>query len=197
MALALVHLHEQRPFLGRRAAPPGGASAGDVGAWVGAAGTAEGGRLHVSLAPLHSDPTRQRFEADSLASRLELDGGEPWRLVLRYVAEAGAELELERMAVSDGAGGLLRPLPAPGEVAGVADPLAVLLAAPKRLRAGSARTLVLWGDAPGEDAHLEVSAADGALAVPLGPGSVDHSELDGCLARVERFSRLRRAEGEE
>lgn len=193
LALALLHIQERRPGLGRRAQPPAAADGGPVGAWVGSADAPSGGRLQVSLTRLHSDPDRQRFETTSLGRRLQLGKGEPWRLALRHVGDEGADLDLARMVVEDAAGGRLRPLPAPVTGEGVADPLAVLLAAPAHLAAGSARTLVLWGPAPGDAPRLCGLPGSVAPIVSLAPSSVARSELDGTLASIERFARAQPA----
>ena len=71
--------------------------------------------------------------------------------------------------------------------------LAVLLAAPAHLAAGSARTLVLWGPAPGDAPRLCGLPGSVAPIVSLAPSSVARSELDGTLASIERFARAQPA----
>jgi hypothetical protein len=190
LLLAVLHLAERRPGLGRRAQPPRACGGEEVEAWAGSVEVPSGGRLQVNLAPLHSNSDRQRFEAQSLARRLDLGEGEPWRLVLRHVGHPGADLELGGLVVADEGGARLRPLSPPAQTEGIADPLAVLLAAPERLTAGSARTLVLWGPAPSGTPRLGGLGVSGPELVPLVPGSVAGSELDGSLVRIERFARI-------
>lgn len=155
--------HWRQASTGERPEPPTTAEEREVQGWVGSGQPAPGLLLSARLVPLHDEAARQTFDREVLADRLGLGPGEPWRLVLEFVAPTAvaadtSALELMAVAVEDQAGARLgpmfsdRPSPAQGEVV---DPLRALLALPAQsLDVGHAVTLILWGQAPGAGARL-------------------------------------------
>jgi hypothetical protein len=180
------------------AEPPGepepSVEAATVDGWVGAVEAPGGGRLLVRLARLHASELRQAFDRDALARRFELGAGEPWRLVLRLVAEEGTgELALARLAVEDSKGDVLAPIRAALSLApnAIGDPLATLLAPPERLRPGEERSLVLWGGEPAPGGvrltGLEALGERGeALAIALERRALTREPDEMALASLER-----------
>lgn len=140
------------------------------------------GTLVASLAPLHADAGRQRFEREALRAQLALEAGAPWRLCLRWEAEPDAPgIELAQIRVVDDRGDALRSLelaPTPG------DPLRTLLAAPRgALGPGASTQCILWGREPGSGARI---AGVGESELTLRAHALKRSELNLPLARVNR-----------
>ncbi len=117
-----------------------------------------GGRLRVSLDPLHEDPRRQVFDGVALAERLGLGEGAPWMLRIETGGDA-PRAALEGVQVIDVEGACLMPI-----LAGVSptddvvqDPLRGLFhpTAPTALL--PRWEVVLWGRAPAEGGRLECS----------------------------------------
>lgn len=129
-------------------------------------GTGEfaGGTLEAWLAPLHEEPSLQRFRAQSLRTRYELPAGEPWRLWLAL--RGGSELALSELTLLV-AGAALPPLGELAHGATATDPLRTLLSAcPKRLEPDADTALALWGTLE-EDARPELVLAAGEARVRI------------------------------
>ncbi len=175
---------------GDRPFPPQSALETQVPGWVGQAEPTGGTRLDVRLVSLHDQADRQRFDRDALAGRLGLEGGQPWRLVLRYSADPAAAvpaLPLDGLELNWGDG--KRLLPAVSTSQGVSedvgvDPLRSLLALPETLAPNHDVTVVVWGDTPGQDLRLDVGSTQVQLrAEPVAAGTVPPT-----LARLDRSS---------
>ncbi|HIG12743.1 MAG: hypothetical protein ABGY71_08450 [bacterium] len=195
---AVQYQRAQRPQPGPPPARPEEPSTNPVAGWLGHGVLVAGGQLRARLLPLHNNRERQSFDADSLARRLELGPGEPWRLELRYlVKEPGgqykdsaegsstrsASLDLSDLVVSDATGRAAGALSGPELAAGeVIDPLWSVLAAPTYLQPGETTRLVLWGRAPKGRASLQGSFA----AVALFPEDLTPEQGDSPLAELER-----------
>ena len=142
----------------------------------------ERSRLKLRITPLYADRERQALEAQALARRLELDPGEPWRVVRTFEGDEGeraAWTDSTPIRVSDDEGPALVSLPpaAPGTT--LVDPLSVTLAAWSTAD-GRELSAVLWGRRPGAGARLEAP-----LSVPLEWGAVHRSEIEVPLARLD------------
>ena len=150
--------------------------------------TPAGAVVTARLAPLHADPSRQAFESASMRAHFALPEGQPWRLSLRYGAEAAADstpaLALGAVEVSDDNGVALSSIPGIATGTEPADPLRALLLAPSgSLQAGQAVDWVLWGRAPAEHAHLTGLAG---VELAFQAHSFRRSELSLPLARLDR-----------
>lgn len=196
LALSLSYLLDWRPRRGARPRPPEVADVHVVRGWTGVLEGPGGARLAVELGPLHSAPGRQGFEALTLARRLALPAGQPWRLTLRHAdpAPAAPSIDLSGVELVDAHGARLAPIDAHAPSgAAVVDPLLVLLSAPlPELAPGSATRLVLWGDEPRGAVRLRgLAAVDGDGALPfageltLEERELAVSEADEALARIE------------
>ena len=99
-------------------------------------------------------------------------------------ADAFGGFALDALRVRDERGTALETLPPPAVERGVADPVAALLAPPRKpLMPGEQVTVVLFGRAPQGQAWLE---GLGAEPIPLVASELPPESLDGVLARLER-----------
>ena len=156
----------------------------DVRGFGGALEAPDGGVFRARLVPLHARPERQSFEAESLARRLGLESGEPWRLELRWEAGPGSNegsLDPSQLVVSGEGEARLAPFDAPGERGDRPyDPVAVLFARPESgLAPGHSVQLLLWGSAPRERGRLSLWGRE----LLLEPLEFDASALPRALAR--------------
>ena len=183
-AAAVQYQRGLRPEPGAHPDPPRGAPTGLVPGWSGFLETADGARVRVRLSRLHSEPEWQAFDAQSLARRLSLSVGEPWRLELAHEGPKGArELELGELSLSDASGVASRSLvPPPRQAAdSVLDPLWGALAGPSSLAPGETARLCLWGREPVGETTLEVSFGELKLfeeAVPIGDDGAALASLE-------------------
>jgi len=174
LLVAVAHLLRREPLLSPRT--PGVSSPDEsVAAFTGELERQGGGWLSATLTPLHADPRRQAFERQSMAQRLDLDPGEPWRLTVRWELARGAGepapgpgrgetgaplpppgLALGPVEVRDARGQALGSLPAPAAREGEpVSPLRALFAPPQgALRPGQTADWILWGRAPAEGTRL-------------------------------------------
>ncbi len=192
LVMALVLKFSMNQFgvpYGDRAQPPPAQGEARVPGFGGALDTSAG-RLLVRLAPLHSDPVRQRFDTLALGERFGRTEGEPWRLVLNLVGRPDADVEgmtLDDIVVVDDDGLALEPVLEPvwPREDGALDPVAVLFAPPPgRLFPGEEISFVLWGRKPG--ARATVDGVGGADKIDLREASVPHEEFLRSLARLDR-----------
>jgi hypothetical protein len=153
---------------------------------------ADGSRLTARLAPLHAGAERQAFEAGSLARRLSLPPGEPWRLTLSWDLpdpratppardpEDGepAGVGLGSVEVHDPSGTALRSIP--DRSGTVPDPLRTLLRPPAgALRQGEEVEWVLWGRAPVAPSATGAEVVLVGLLPPGGPEAEAFEEATG------------------
>jgi hypothetical protein len=183
-AAAVQYQRGVRPEPGAHPEPPREAPSGLVPGWTGFLETAAGARVRVRLSRLHSEAEWQAFDARSLARRLALEPGEPWRLEITHDGPAGAPaLGLGELSLADAEGVAAHslsgaPAAAPGAVL---DPLWGALAGPSSLEPGETARLCLWGRVPVGAAQLEGSF--GALklfaeAVPIGDDGAALASLE-------------------
>lgn len=122
LGLALM-LFLQREPPGAPAEPPVVTSPEEsVAAFTGELEGRAGGWLVATLSPLHADPARQAFEADSLRRRLGLAPGLPWRLSVHWSAPESSSAADARPSGALGTAG-----PARGEAPAPTGPAAIRL----------------------------------------------------------------------
>jgi hypothetical protein len=183
-AAAVQYQRGLRPEPGAHPVPPSGAPTGLVPGWSGFLETDDGARVRVRLARLHAEPEWQAFDASSLARRLDLAAGEPWRLEVAHDGPAGAAaLALEELTLSDSSGEASRSLTKPSLTSpeAVIDPLWGALEGPHLLQPGETARLCLWGREPEGAATL--AGPFGSLqlfaeAVPIGDDGAALASLE-------------------
>lgn len=128
------------------------------------------------LTPLHADPERQQFEAQALRQALSFSEGEPFRLVRRGAAGAGAEVEIE-----DEHGLALVPIePEANDV----DPVRALLATPQGFERAGEREWILWGREPHDGARVVFGERGVEVRVALERSKVRRADLEQPLAQL-------------
>jgi hypothetical protein len=191
MVLAWAFVLRSRSARMRTPVPPSSDERAEVPGLAGEIEIAGGARLLVRLARLHSDASRQEFDALALQRRFGLATGEPFACDLRYLGERDATraLPLDAIAVSDERGPALaafaRPAPATyvDPRATHVDPLATLLAPPDaKLQAGETVCIVLWGRDPTGAVRLTLEPG---VEVALAPASLPKNQMETALARIE------------
>jgi len=192
LVLALALVYSRNRFgapQGDHARPPTQEIEDGVPGWAGSVDASEG-RLIARLAPLHSDPVRQRFDTLALGRRFGRDQGAPWRLVLSLTGQTRAGspgLDLDDIVVVDVDGLALEPVLEPvwPNQVGVLDPVSVLFAPPPgQLFPGEEISLVLWGRIPEEGARVSGLGDNGG--VPLHAERVPREGFSRSLARLDR-----------
>jgi len=184
LLLGAVHLWRREPSHLPASPPQVSSPEETVAALTGELEGAAGSWLVATLTPLHVDAGRQAFESRSLARRLGLEPGEPWRLSVRWEGAraeqeaapraagrlgdegpAGAEVPLRvppagialgEVCVEDAQGTALHPLRVPdSSPRRPVSPLETLVSAPQgALRRGETADWILWGRPPRGEARL-------------------------------------------
>jgi len=191
-AAAVVTLLRSRA-VEHNAPPVAGDPASQLAVLRGEVRLPDGSRLHAELAPLHSAPEQQSFDAASLARALGLAEGQPWRLHLRFEAadapSQGGASNSERRAVALTLAAL-SVHGAQGEVAAAleleaaerrpANPVRTLFApAARGLAPGEALDVLLWGRGGEGRAQLRgLSLGGEPLALELEPVQLAQAELE-------------------
>ncbi len=182
---AIQYQRTRRPEPGAPPEQPSEVRSALVPGWLGRIELTGGAQLRARLTRLHMDESWQQLDAASLARRLDLGAGEPWRLELSIDGdEAMPAVELGGLRVVDGDGVAAAALEAPAlsNPRAVLDPLWGALAAPERAAAGETARLVLWGRAPEGEARL--SGGFGELSLYAEAITVD--DADSVLASLEK-----------